>query len=184
MEDLSDNQLITQYFKGDGKALEVLIKRYLKSIYNLAFRFTNNQDAAEDIAQETFVKAWKNLKKFKKDRNFKTWLSTIAKNTALDFLKKKKSLPFSAFENENGDNTLLAQLADINPGPSEIFEKKNLAQGLNSAVEKLKPDYRRVLFLYYQGCFNLQEIADLTGESLNTIKSRHRRAIIQLKKLM
>lgn len=90
----SDEQLVVSYLKGDEKALEILIKRYLKLIYSFAFRFVSNSQEAEDIAQEVFIKMWRNLKKFDKNKKFKSWIFSIAKNTCLDTMKKKKIIRF------------------------------------------------------------------------------------------
>ena len=89
--DYSDEQLINNYLKGDEKSLEILIHRYLKPIYNFVYRYVNNKQEAEDVTQEVFVKTWRNLKKFKRNKSFKTWIFSIAKNTAIDSFKKKKT---------------------------------------------------------------------------------------------
>jgi len=188
----SDEQLIANYLKGDEKALEILIKNYLKSIYNFAYRYVNSSQEAEDITQEVFLRVWRNLKKFKaKKGSFKTWIFTIAKNASFDFLRKsrsasggKKAAPFSEFTNEEGENILLETLADPLPNQSEILERKNNKQKINLVVENLPIQYKTLLFMYYNDHFNFREIAEILGEPLNTIKSRHRRAIIMLRKLL
>jgi len=184
MTNISDEVLIKNYFAGDEKALEALIERYLKPIYSFIYRYLGDVSEAEDATQETFIKAWRNLKKFNQEKNFKIWLFQIAKNTALDYLKKKKAIPFSEFENEKGENIIVETLTDNSPLPAELFDKKQTAQMLNAAMEKLPPQYRMVLFLRYNDHFTFQEIADIFGEPLNTVKSRHRRAILLLKKLL
>ena len=95
MKNFTDEKLVQIYLKGDGKALEELVRRYLSLIYNFSRRYNGDADNVSDIAQEVFVKVWKNLKKFDKSKNFKLWIFTIAKNTALDWLKKKNAVPFS-----------------------------------------------------------------------------------------
>ncbi len=180
----SDQQLVASYLKGNEHSLEVLIKRYLKPIYSFVFRYTGNSQDAEDITQEVFVKAWRNLKKFNQNRSFKTWIFSIAKNTCIDFLKKKKTIPFSQFENEKRENILSEELFDKSPLPDEIFEKKDLVEILNKALESLPIKYRLVLFLRYNDHFTFKEIAEILGESINTIKSRHQRAIQLLKKIL
>jgi RNA polymerase sigma-70 factor (ECF subfamily) len=130
------------------------------------------------------VKVWRNLKKFDQQKSFKTWIFSIAKNTALDFLKKKKAIPFSEFENEEGENIITETLVDPSPLPQELLEKADMAQMLNVAIEKLSPKYRMVLFLRYNDHFTFREIAEIFGESLNTIKSRHQRAILILRKML
>ncbi len=180
----SDQQLIADYLAGDEKSLEILYSRYLKPIYSFAYRYVGGGHDAEDITQEVFVKTWRQIKRFDQSKSFKTWLFSIAKNAAIDFLKKKKTIPFSEFENEEGENALTEALADPNPLPQEILERADMAQVLNTAMDKLSPEYRMVLFLRYNDHFSFQEIADSLGEPLYTITSRHRRALIKLKELL
>lgn len=177
-------QLIKSYFKGDKQALEVLVKQYLQPVYGYVCTFVGNSSDAEDITQEAFVRAWKNLKKFDQQRNFKTWIFAIAKNAALDFIKKKKSIPFSDFEDESGKNTLLDTLADSAPLPDKLLEQKDLLGLLSSAIEKLSAKYRTVLSLRYDEELNFREISESLGEPLHTVKSRHRRALLMLKELL
>lgn len=179
----TDKQLIHNYFAGNEKSLEILIKHYLKFIHNFAYRYTGNSQDAEDIAQEVFIKVWKNLKKFDKNKKFKTWIFSIAKNACIDCLKKKKAMPFSKFANEQGENLFAETLMDPAPLPNEIFEQASIAEMLNTAMHQLAPKYRMVLFLRYNDHFKFREIAETLSEPLNTIKSRHRRALIFTKKI-
>lgn len=182
MKAYTDEQLVTNYLKGDEKALEILIKRYLKPIYSFVFRLVGNNQEAEDITQEAFVKAWRNLKKFDSKKKFKTWIFHITKNTSFDFLKKKKTIPFSEFENEEGENTLVETLADPSPLPNKLLKQTSIGEMLNAAMNQLTPKYRLVLFLRYNDYFTFREIAEVLREPLNTIKSRYRRALIMLRK--
>src|SRR5579864_3367577 len=106
MEEMKDHELVKQYLKGDEKSLEVLVAKYLNPIYRFVYSYVKDQQTAEDITQDVFLKVWKNAKKVDKNKNFKSWIYTIAKNTALDFLKKKKSIPFSSFEDADSKNLL------------------------------------------------------------------------------
>ncbi|MEK7541855.1 MAG: sigma-70 family RNA polymerase sigma factor [Patescibacteria group bacterium] len=180
----SDERLITDYLAGDEKSLEILFGRYLKPIYSFAYRYVGGGQEAEDVTQEAFVKVWRHIKRFDRSKSFKTWIFSIAKNTAIDFLKKKKLIPFSEFENEDGENTITETLADPSPLPQELLERASVAQVLHSAMEKLSPRYRMVLFLRYNDHFNFREIAESLGEPENTIRSGHRRAMVMLKKLL
>ena len=174
---LSDEQLVINYLKGDEKSLEVLIKRYLKPIYNFAFQFVGNSPEAEDITQEVFVKMWRNLKKFNRQKKFKTWIFAIAKNTGLDFLRKKKKLSTLSLEE-------YFYLSDLSSSPKEIFEKENLKEKIQEAIEKLSLKTKEILNLYYIEGFNLREIGEILEESINTVKSKHRRAIAKLKNIL
>lgn len=178
---ISDEQLIVQYLNGDDQSLEVLVKQYLKPIFSFAYRYTGNSADAEDLTQEVFVRVWKNLKKFDRQKSFKTWIFTIAKNTSIDFLRKKKTIPFSSFENNAGENLFTEALADPIPLAPELFEKENMAQALAAAIEKLSPKYRAVLSPRYNEQLTFKEIAESLKESVNTVKSRYRRALVMLK---
>ena len=182
MSDERARVLIENYFNGDPEAFEALMLLYLKPVYNFAYRYAGDVASAEDITQETFVKVWKNLKKFDRAKSFKTWIFTIAKNTAFDFLKKKKAIPFSAFDTDTGENVIVDTLADPAPLPTELFEQKELSQMLERAVSALAPYYREVILLRYFEQFTFQEIADILKEPLDTVKSRSRRALSILRK--
>lgn len=179
-----DQKLIANYLKGDEKSLEILIKRYLKPIYSFVFQIIGNDQEGEDITQEVFVKVWKNLKKFDKKRSFKTWIFTIAKNTCLDWLKRKRTISFSELEHTEKSESFLENIVDTNPLPNELLEKQDLADLLNKALKKLSPKYRMVLFLRYNDHLTFKEISEILEEPLNTVKSRHQRAIAELKKLL
>ncbi len=181
---VSDQQLIADYLAGDEQSLELLIGQYLKPIYSFVSRYVGNGQEAEDITQEVFVRVWRNLKKFDQEKSFKTWIFSIAKNASLDFLKKKRAIPFSEFDLEDGGNLITDSLADPSPLPLALLERADMAKMLNVAMEKLSPQYRMVLFLRYNDHFNFREIAESLGESLNTITSRHRRALIVLRNLI
>jgi RNA polymerase sigma-70 factor (ECF subfamily) len=181
----NDQQLVYDYIKkGDGKSLEILIRRYLKPVYGFVYKYVGNMQEAEDITQDVFVKVWKNLKKFDRQRSFKAWIFTIAKNTAIDFLKKKKTLQFADFENERGENALVEKFIDPSPLPDELLERKGIREIFIKAAGKLFPKYRRVLLLRHEENMTFREIAESLGEPLNTVKSRHRRALIMLKKFL
>ncbi len=184
MSDFTDEQLIKQYLDGDEESLVFLIKRYLKPIYNFISRYLGDRLEAEDVTQEVFMRLWKKIKKIKPQKKFKAYLFAMARNAAVDFLRKKKILPFSEFENEAGDNLLLDTLADSAPLPPEIFERKNLAEEISVMMEKLPAKQREVLLLHYQEQFTFQEIAEILNESINTVKSCHQRGIIKLRELL
>jgi len=194
MQERSDQQLITDYLTGDEHSLELLIERYFKPIYGFVYRFVGNVNTQdpEDITQDVFVKVWRHIKKFDKKKSFKTWIFSIAKNTAIDFLKKKRTIPFSEFsarggsafggENADGENVLSEKLVDPSPLPHELLERKEIGDILAKAMEKLSLKYRMVLFLRHNDHFTFREIAESLGEPIDTVKSQHRRALIMLKK--
>lgn len=180
----NDQELITDYLNEDDGAVVVLIDRHFKDVFNFTYRLVGNREDAEDITQETFLKMWRNVKKYRHSENFKTWLFTIARNTAIDSLRKKKSVAFSVFENEEGENPFAETLTDLEPLPDEIFAKAEEKNVLENALKKLSLLHRETLILYYNQLFTFNEIGKILGESLNTVKSRHRRALIELRQIL
>jgi len=183
MEISSDNQIIEKIFSGDGDAFAGIVKIYLKPVYNFVYRFVFDRDVAEDLTQETFVKVWKNLERFDRNKNFRTWVFTIAKNTSFDYLKKKKEFPFSKFADEEGNN-VLENISDGEILPDEILERSDLAEELEKILQKLPSRYRVILLLHYKEDFSLHEIAEIMDEPYNTIKSKHQRGLARLRKLL
>jgi RNA polymerase sigma-70 factor (ECF subfamily) len=101
--DLDDKQLIKNYLYGDEESLSILIDRHLKPVFNFVYRLCGSKIEAEDITQDTFLKVWKKIKKYNGQNSFKTWLYIIARNTTIDYLRKKKDLKFSDFDTEEGN---------------------------------------------------------------------------------
>ncbi len=180
----SDQELIAAYFDGDRQSLDVLVTRYFRAIYGFTRRYAASAEDAEDITQETFVKAWRHLKRFDRERNFKAWLFAIAKNTALDFVKKRKTVPFSAFQTNKGENPLLELLADATPLPHEMLERKEAGAIIRDILKNLSPKQRLGLVLRFNDDLTFRAIAERLGEPLHTVKSRNRRALASLRKLI
>ncbi len=177
----TDEQLVAEYLDGNEAALHTIIERYLRPIYGFVYRYVGSSGDAEDITQDVFVSVWRNIRKFDRAKKFKTWIFAIAKNASLNWLSKKKPRSFSEFEDEGGDNPLLESAADTAPLPDKIFERSDFTDKLTEAINKLHPKYREVLLLHYNSGFTFQEIAELSKEPLNTVKSRHRRALVLLR---
>jgi RNA polymerase sigma-70 factor (ECF subfamily) len=182
IDDSTEKQLIAQAQKGDEKALEDLIKANLGLVYSFSFWYVKDRDNAEDVTQEVFVKVWKNLKKFDLKKGFRNWLLEIAKNTALDFLKKKETLPFSQLSSKEFDIT--ETLVDKSPLPQEMVIQKDAQDLLEEALKKLSLEQQKIVRMHKYDDYTFQDIADLSRKSINTIKSQYRRAIILLRKLL
>lgn len=178
LETLNDSNLIKNYLKGDEKSLEVLVAKYLKPIYSFSYKNVGNMDQAEDITQEVFVKVWKNLKKFDQKKEFKPWIFQIAKNTSIDYLRKKKIIPFSRFENEAGQNVFLDNLKEKSPDLlSIISNKETMAKILSELDEK----EQKIINLRHKDGMSFNQIAEFFKEPVNTIKSKYRRTMISIK---
>ncbi|MCX6735175.1 MAG: RNA polymerase sigma factor [Candidatus Peregrinibacteria bacterium] len=179
MNDFSDLQLVENYIAGDEEALRLLIERYTNVIFAFVSRYVKDDDVAADVVQDVFIKMWKNLESFDRGKNFRVWLYSIAKNTALDFLKKRKLLNFSAISEDE-----VFDVEDVSPLPNEILKKADEGAILNEALKQLPSLYREILLLYYKDDFNFREISEVTGKPLNTVKSIHLRAMKMLRKIL
>ena len=178
-EEKSDNEIIELYKNGEKEALKYLIERYASPIFNFVAHLTNRNDAP-DIVQDIFIKTWKNIKRYdSKKASFKTWIFTIARNSVTDFWRKKKNILFTEIEESFSEN-----IPDENLLPDEVLQKLEDAELLNKTLEKLRPDYREVLVLYYQEEMTFEEIGVILSKPPNTVKSQHRRAIIELRELL
>jgi len=173
-----DEKLIQDYLSGNDASLEILVKRYLPRVYAFSRQYTGSTDNASDITQETFVKAWRNLEKFDTKRKFSAWILTIAKNTAFDWLRRKKETPFSAFENPDGEPTgFLANLIDPLPLPQAIAEKNSNIENVWTVVSKLPRKYSTVIYLRHVEDLSFKDISLKLQKPLNTVKSHYRRAL-------
>ncbi|MES2203333.1 MAG: sigma-70 family RNA polymerase sigma factor [Patescibacteria group bacterium] len=178
---MNDAELIAAYLAGDEGAFATLTGRHLAAAYSFALRFVGEQHEAEDIVQESFVKVWQNLKRYNKDSaSFKTWLMRIVRNTCVDHLRKRKHVPFSAFEDTEGEGAF-ANVPTDSPLADELFSKIEDVAELQRALGQLPAPYREVLLLYYGEDMTFEEVADALGASVNTVKSRHRRAMHRLR---
>lgn len=185
---LSDEEIIEQYKNGNKEIFNILTDRYISSMYNFIYRFSNRNDI-EDIIQEIFIKVWKNINGFDSSKaSFKTWLFTIAKNTATDFSRKKKHILFSDIgDDENDDGKITPFEATIpaeEPLPDILLERMENSQLLNKVLEKIRPEYRIVLVLHYQEEMTFEEIGRVLEKPLNTVKSQHRRALAELRNML
>lgn len=154
--------------------MEELLREHLKSVYNFCFRLVGNKADAADLAQEIFIKVWKNLSKFDPEKNFKTWLFTIARNTVIDYWRKKKELILP----EN------FELADDKPLADELFLQRETEERITTALDRLPPVYKEVVVLHALQELTFEEVSQILGRPLNTVKSQYRRALHQMKQFL
>ncbi|MFZ2522222.1 MAG: RNA polymerase sigma factor [Minisyncoccia bacterium] len=179
-----DEQLISAYLEGDDHSLAILVDRYLTDAYNFAFKLTNDSHIAEDVTQESFMKAWKNIRKFIPGNSFRSWLFSIIHNTSIDYLRKKRELPFSNFENNEGHNSLVATLVDTEPLQDELIAMAEDTRYVENLLNQINPQYREVLTLRHTSNMTFDEMSKLLSRPLHTVKSQYRRGITSLRRLM
>jgi RNA polymerase sigma-70 factor (ECF subfamily) len=181
----SDEELVGAFLLGDEESFAVLVERHLSLVYKFVYRYLQNVDDTNDVTQETFIKAWKYLRTFDTQKKFTTWILTIAKNTALDFIKRKKPMLFSKIEEGDGDlDAFLTPYLEAPELPTDIIDRKGVRADLEAALQKITPSYRAVLSLRYGEHLKFREIADALQEPIDTVKSKHRRGLILLRKAL
>lgn len=147
-------------------AQQWLVQRYQPTIKRFARHMMGNQQDANDIAQETMVKALKNLHRYNDKWRFSTWLISIARNTCIDEFRRRKRRSFDE----------PPEVVDTSPSPLEIASQQRRAERLRNALEKLSPLYREVLVLYHFEHLKYQEIAELLNIPIGTVMNRIFRA--------
>ncbi len=180
----SDNELALSAQAGDDRAFQELMRRHLRPIWVFSRQYAKTDEDTEDIVQDAFYKAWKYLKRFDARKAFRPWLYAIARNTALDHLKKRRSSSFSELHNDETDTEFADTLEDTEPLAHETFEQRELAEELSKSMKDLQPEYKSVLSMHYTEGMTFKEIAEILGKPMNTVKSWHRRALQKVKKYL
>ena len=167
-------ELISEYLEGDESAFEKLIDLHMNSIYKFVYGFLGNSKDSEDVTQEIFLKVWKNIKRYDSKFPFKSWLFKIAKNTVFDFLREKKS------SRVDFNDDLLLDVPDEKDFP-ELVVKKTESEKLKKKMELLPYKYRVILTLHFIEDLPFKDISDILSEPFETVKTRLRRGVVQLR---
>lgn len=178
----SDAELIEAYRAGNEAALGALVARHVGGAYAYALRMTGSPSDAEDVVQEAFVKAWRGLARYERAHaSFKTWFMRILHNAAVDHLRRRRHLPLSLLAGNDEEVGIEERVADDAPLAEELAARADDAQAVEAAVATLAPPYREVLALHYGEELTFEEMAAVLETPANTLKSRHRRALMALK---
>jgi RNA polymerase sigma-70 factor (ECF subfamily) len=171
-----DHALVQAAQAGDTQAFEEIVERHRRSVYSVCYRFVSSHEDASDLAQETFVRAWKGLGNFKGESAFSTWLYRIAVNTSLNRVSARR-LPVEPIEGDKFVDTV-GEL----PGASLIREER--AQAVRRAIAALPEKQRATLILRAYHDMSHQEIADVLGSSVGAVKANFFHALANLRKIL
>ncbi|MEN6462265.1 MAG: sigma-70 family RNA polymerase sigma factor [Syntrophomonas sp.] len=182
----SDAELVKKCLQGDTQAFEELVTRYQDKIYALSFRYMGNEDDAYDMAQESFIKAYRSMRSFKGDAGFGTWLYRITTNVCLDELRhrKRRLVPLSLDEPlaiRDGDE-VEKEVADPSPTADILYEQKEFSHYIQSILSQIKTEHRAAIILRDMMELTYEEIAEVLNCSVGTVKSRLSRARNALRK--
>jgi RNA polymerase sigma-70 factor, ECF subfamily len=175
--------LVERARAGDDLAFTELLHRYERKILRLAKNITQNDEDAEDVLQETFLKAYSHLDKFKGDSKFYTWIVRIGVNEALMKLRKRKSDKSVSLDQEidTGEDFVPREIAVWEDNPEQSYSRDEMRDILDQAVEALPPIFRSVFVLRDIEELSTEETADALGISIPAVKSRLLRARLQLR---
>ena len=169
----TDEVLVRDSQKGDMPAFEELVSRHRDKVYARAFSMMRNEDAAVDLSQEAWVKAWQRLAQFKGDSSFLTWMTRIVINLCLDQLRRQKRLRAESIEQLEEDlGGVERQMPVITPNPTERLERAELRERIDRALGQLSYEHRTVLILHEFQELEYKEIAKRMECSIGTVMSR------------
>ena len=169
--------VIRRVQNGDGAAFESLLTAYEKTVYNLCLRMVKNSADAEDLAQETFLKAYRGITGYRGESKFSVWLLRIASNLCLDFLRKQKRRPTAPLTVEDGDGEERElEIGDERFQPERLLEQKLTGDSVRHGLDALPPEFRQVLLLRELKGLSYDEIGEILGLESGTVKSRIFRA--------
>ena len=188
-EPKEDAVLIRDFCEGDKAAFDSLVLKHKDRLFNLCYRLLGDYEEANDSAQETFIKVYRSLKKFRLESAFSTWLYRIAVNTCKNKLKssafrqKRKMVPLENPISANRSSPSL-QIQDESQSPAMALEKKERMRVIQEAINALPAEQREVVTLKDIEGFSYEEVAEITGFNLGTVKSRLARARLSLRKTL
>jgi RNA polymerase sigma-70 factor (ECF subfamily) len=168
-----ENLIVQQVLDGDTNAFEELVLEYEKKVYNVALRMVNNQEDAEDITQEAFIKAYNSLANFRGDSKFSVWLTRIVSNMCLDLIRSRGRRPTISLsvEDEDGENVEL-EISDIRQSPETIMEQQLTKDSVRRGLKQLPDEYREILLLREIQGLSYEEISAALDLEVGTVKSR------------
>ena len=177
-----DTDIIKRVQDGDSDAFSSLVVKYHRGVYNLAYRYTGNQEDAMDVTQETFLRAYRNIDSFQLGKPFKPWIFRIARNVCIDRGRKLgRSLPEESLE---GNVITQVRASSRLRVPSKCTTKRELREILEDAIRQLDEGYRELIILFHLEGLSIKECSEITGLKGTVIKNRLYRGRQALRKIL
>jgi len=180
--DESDGAVVVRARSGDGDAFRQLVERHSRSVFRLAYRMTGNEHDAEDVVQETFLRAYKQLKNYESRSSFSTWLYRIASNYTLDLIRMRKRHADKHDSDSEEGRPILDELAATAPAPDRLLFSNQVKDRVAAAMEELSDLERSAFVLRHFEGLSIEEIGGMLGTSLNATKHSIFRAVQKLRK--
>lgn len=179
LQSLTDSQVVQRFLEGEQRAFGELVGRYDARLVNFVYRTVGDRERAQDLVQETFVRVYRHLARFDQSKKFSTWIYTISSNLAKNELRNRSRNPLVLFQTirKNWEaNHRQLEWEDTQYKPDDLFRKRHLREKIEQAVAQL-PEHHRIVFVLRElEGKTYEEIAEITGCNLGTVKSRLNRA--------
>jgi len=179
----TDGELISNVINGREDGFEELVRRYQKPITGYVFRIVGDYDLSLDVTQEVFIKVYNSLHRYSSEFKFSTWLYRIAHNAAIDHLRRNAINPQS-LETENADGTYQIQIESPNRSPEQDREISEWRTEIGQVIKLLPDAYKQLILLRHASDLSYDEIAEVTGLPLGTVKNRLFRAREMMRQIM
>lgn len=179
-----EEDLIEKAKAGDVKSFEILIANYKKRAFNIAYRMLGNLEDANDVTQESFLKIYRSIDKFKGKSSFSTWLYSIVSNTCIDFIRKNRKKTTISIDTNYDEDGYEIEIADEKNTTESLFEKKEIIRSIHDAINRLNHDQKIVIILRDIQGFSYFEISKILNISEGTVKSRISRGRKNLKNIL
>jgi RNA polymerase sigma-70 factor (ECF subfamily) len=176
----SDEELIARFQNEDMYAFDLLVKRYKEPLLGFVYRFIMDRQESEDIVQETFYRLFKNKHYYKEVARFSTWIYTIASNLAKTELRKRRRRNLFSIHQSPTNEEKDFEIPDTSNDPERETNTNITDKIIQSAINKLSPKFREVILLRDVQEFSYEEISEIVGIPLGTVKSRVNRARLRL----
>ncbi|MFV0389295.1 MAG: RNA polymerase sigma factor [Pyrinomonadaceae bacterium] len=181
--ELNGVELVRRCRAGDGTAWETIVSSYSRRIFNLAFRFTSNVSAAEDLTQEVFVRIYHTLGQYDSNQgNLSNWLMRLARNLIIDDYRKRQRNPQNSYAETVEDHSF--HLRAVGTSAHKELEKRELCNQVQEGIDKLPPDLRTCVILRDLEELSYKEIVEILDIPEGTVKSRINRGRIELAKIL
>lgn len=185
----TDQEVVQRARDGVEAAYRELIRRYQRPVFSLIYRMVRDRELAEDLAQETFVKVLNAIDRYRPEFKFSSWVFKIANNSAIDHLRKKEldTLSLEGGPDATTPDRLEAtalQIGDSGESPLEELEARELGSAIETAIGKLRPEYKTCIILRHVEGRPYDEIAEILGLPLGTVKTYIHRARAELRELL
>ena len=176
---LDDADLVTAFLHGEERAFQELVERYQTRLLNFIYRTIGDRERGEDLVQEVFIRVYRHLHRFDRSKKFSTWIYTIASNLAKNELRNRSRNPlvfFQTIKKNWQDDDRPLQFEDSSSRPDDMYRKRHLRELVEASVSQLPEHHRQVFVLRELEGKSYEEIAEITGCNLGTVKSRLNRA--------